>query len=669
MFPYPSVANQLQRAAGESTQFNAVSQSYSQLYNHPSSPTERHTISDASESSLNSIQNYMTDMIQRANFNTTYDYFGSKEAFPEFKKQQSAQTFFCTGKAFRAIWPRIPGTGYPVQRFVVIKEGSDSCECLRLRTYGGHGVGRPGTVKRHHAIVYTGDIPPAPLLNELPDRHEIGMVDSVRVKPLRPWESLDPSTRINLRTTYTVAHDLRVAEIGDVAEGYLWKLIHNFHALRGISSSDGKVIHRVPLVHHEIQRELEDPYRFIALLGRGSFGHVDQVEGRFKNNAVFARKLIRLPIALHKRATAIENIKKEARIMDSLRHHHIVTVVETYEWRQYFGIIMLPIAESDLATTLDNIDSAVGKEREELLRPLPGWCACLIHTIHYIHENIVRHKDIKPHNILIKDGKVLLTDFGLAEDMKGEDETGTDGSVGLHTARYSAPEVRKDSTRRGRSADIFSLGCVLLELATVTILSPGARSSLRNYHGQNGSTSYSDSPSFIANWILHLAFTSLSRALELTPDPPPELSRTVDQEESIDVPLLRKIMLYGACDQNNVWNIKLKQVYTGLLISDLVLLMMNPEPVERATAQQLVRIIDAPKFDYNFFIHAKSCTNCQVRQHTEDLRISNRTGIQYRRWWAPKRFVTDPEKILGENLLKDWNEAKELWIRYRDEPE
>ena len=78
----------------------------------------------------------------------------------------------------------------------------------------------------------------------------------------------------------------------------------------------------------------------------------------------------------------------------------------------------------------------------------------------------IRHKDIKPENVVIDHfGLPILTDFGLSKHF----ETGhhSDGPT-AKTLKYADPEAMSETTRDERS-DIFSLGCVFLEMATVII--------------------------------------------------------------------------------------------------------------------------------------------------------------------------------------------------------
>ncbi|PSN63191.1 kinase-like protein, partial [Corynespora cassiicola Philippines] len=87
---------------------------------------------------------------------------------------------------------------------------------------------------------------------------------------------------------------------------------------------------------------------------------------------------------------------------------------------------------------------------------------CLITAVEYLHEQKIRHKDLKPSNILLGPNDVWLTDFGSATDFSMLSQSATDG-VERGTPKYFAPEVASFEPH-GRAADMFSLGCVLLEI-------------------------------------------------------------------------------------------------------------------------------------------------------------------------------------------------------------
>lgn len=101
-------------------------------------------------------------------------------------------------------------------------------------------------------------------------------------------------------------------------------------------------------------------------------------------------------------------------------------------------------------------------------RHVQRWYLSLASALERMHGASFRHKDIKPANVLIKGDSVVLADFGTSLEFAPDSSNSTGHA--LMTPKYCAPEVARHQTR-GRSSDIFSLGCVFLELITVEIQS------------------------------------------------------------------------------------------------------------------------------------------------------------------------------------------------------
>jgi hypothetical protein len=78
-------------------------------------------------------------------------------------------------------------------------------------------------VKGHHAIIYTSREAPSPRRNEMPRPNESGMLQPIRVKPKATTDRLDRLSRINFAKLYTVEHNVKVKEFGDVSKVRLLK--------------------------------------------------------------------------------------------------------------------------------------------------------------------------------------------------------------------------------------------------------------------------------------------------------------------------------------------------------------------------------------------------------------------------------------------------------------
>lgn len=88
------------------------------------------------------------------------------------------------------------------------------------------------------------------------------------------------------------------------------------------------------------------------------------------------------------------------------------------------------------------------------------------------HRAGIVHRDLKPSNILVTKHGIKLLDFGIARLLSEDTMTAPEAVVG--TPAYMAPEVLKGGAADVRS-DIYSLGCVVFELATGT--RPGPKTS------------------------------------------------------------------------------------------------------------------------------------------------------------------------------------------------
>jgi hypothetical protein len=214
------------------------------------------------------------------------------------------------------------------------------------------------------------------------------------------------------------------------------------------------------------------PLTALSHLGASNTATVDKVLCR---RIPLARKMMRC-----NRRWTVADALREVYHLQNLRHSHIVQLVGTYVQGRNLAILMYPVADCHLGTFLeDTSDIRDGEyfQYKTRLCFLASTLSCLTSAVDHIHEHVTKHMDIKPQNLLVRKmfvfeesddssvWHVYIADVGLSRSFESQDHSQTDGPTSL-TPRYCAPEVYNHEPR-GRSADIFSLGCVFLEILTV----------------------------------------------------------------------------------------------------------------------------------------------------------------------------------------------------------
>jgi serine/threonine protein kinase len=152
---------------------------------------------------------------------------------------------------------------------------------------------------------------------------------------------------------------------------------------------------------------------------------------------------------------------QELQILRRLSHPHTVRLVASYTDMKYFALVLHPMADESLKDMLSNV--LIPLQAADSAR-LCRWFGCLASALTYLHEQCIRHKDIKPSNILLSSGTVYLCDFGISNDWTGSNPT-TEGPSYL-TRGYCSPEVWRKLPRNDAS-DVWSMGRVFCDMYTV----------------------------------------------------------------------------------------------------------------------------------------------------------------------------------------------------------
>jgi hypothetical protein len=198
-------------------------------------------------------------------------------------------------------------------------------------------------------------------------------------------------------------------------------------------------------------------------LGHGTSSTVFKVkhDDPRRGETLYARKLAARGRVKDQEAK-LRLFMQEWKILRRIKHRHIVNLIASYTDKRSFALIMEPVADESLRSMLDP-DRNLRKHDLLVLRQSFG---CLTAALVYLHDHDIRHKDIKPGNILVHNGTVYLCDFGISHDYFENGQATTRGKPDFWTPGYSAPEY-DEYHPRNEASDIWSMGRVFCEIITV----------------------------------------------------------------------------------------------------------------------------------------------------------------------------------------------------------
>jgi tRNA A-37 threonylcarbamoyl transferase component Bud32 len=198
-----------------------------------------------------------------------------------------------------------------------------------------------------------------------------------------------------------------------------------------------------------------EDYELLDRVGAGAMGTVFKARHK-RLNRIVALKILKPSLARDKRY--VERLRREARIVASLSHAHIVTGYDLGEEGGYHFFVMEFVEGKSLRQLL----TEWGMFSEDyVLRVARETAMALDHA----YQRDVIHRDIKPGNILIDEvGRVKLTDMGLAKGPADLTLTRDGATVG--TPMYISPEQARNPQDVDVRSDLYSLGATLYHMAT-----------------------------------------------------------------------------------------------------------------------------------------------------------------------------------------------------------
>ncbi|KAK4661825.1 ATP binding [Podospora pseudopauciseta] len=208
-----------------------------------------------------------------------------------------------------------------------------------------------------------------------------------------------------------------------------------------------------------------------ALIGQGSFGCV-YLALHAVTGELLAVKQVETPSpgansqSDARKKSMIEALKREISLLRDLRHPNIVQYLGCGSSAEYLNIFLEYVPGGSVQTMLNSY----GALPEPLVR---SFVKQILNGLSYLHNMDIIHRDIKGANILVDNkGTIKISDFGISKKLEATNilngannnkhRPSLQGSV-----FWMAPEVVKQ-TSYTRKADIWSLGCLVVEMFTGT---------------------------------------------------------------------------------------------------------------------------------------------------------------------------------------------------------
>ena len=251
---------------------------------------------------------------------------------------------------------------------------------------------------------------------------------------------------------------LAASEAAEAGDDFLVPPTAGGELLRGLLEGAGASLPGASA--ERVGAALSDRYTLERELGRGGMAVV-YLARDLRHGRPVAIKMLAQEIGA---ALPRERLDREILVTARLQHPHILPLHDSGEVDGSLYYVMPFVAGGTLRERLARegplgVDDAVRLAGEAAL------------ALDHAHRHGIVHRDVKPENILLADGHVLLADFGIArtigaalESRLGETLTRVGAVIG--TPAYMSPEQAAGETELDARSDLFALACVLFELLT-----------------------------------------------------------------------------------------------------------------------------------------------------------------------------------------------------------
>ncbi|WP_411280334.1 protein kinase domain-containing protein [Gemmatimonas sp.] len=207
-------------------------------------------------------------------------------------------------------------------------------------------------------------------------------------------------------------------------------------------------------VHARLETALAGRYRLERELGAGGMATVYLAQDERHHRQVAIK-------VLHPELSAVlgtERFLKEIELTAGLQHPHILPLFDSGSANGLVFYVM-PFVEGE------TLRARIDRERQLPVADAVRIAQDVASALDYAHKRGVVHRDVKPENILLHDGRPMVADFGIAlavTEAGGQRMTQTGLSLG--TPQYMAPEQAMGERTVDARADIFALGVVTYEM-------------------------------------------------------------------------------------------------------------------------------------------------------------------------------------------------------------
>ena len=200
---------------------------------------------------------------------------------------------------------------------------------------------------------------------------------------------------------------------------------------------------------------LDDRYRLKRLVGVGGMAMVFEADDVFRKTVV-AVKILKDEFASDE--VSVQRFINESKAVLMLSHPNIVKIFDVSVKGEYKYIVMEYIDGITLKSYMQKKGALSVKETI-------SYSIQILRALEHAHLGGIVHRDIKPQNImLLKNGQIKVTDFGIAKLPDAKTLTATDKAIG--TVYYISPEQAAGEKGIDRRTDLYSVGVLMYEMIT-----------------------------------------------------------------------------------------------------------------------------------------------------------------------------------------------------------